>query len=345
MKTTELASLFLAALYDFAESNGHLKSVSLDEVAAENGEKDGGKVREAAKYLHNQGLINALISSSGTSAWILGPGSIAVEEGGKEVHKYRKSKTTVNPFPAVPAASLTREQVIEYLLLCRERGWCEAHKDGANGFLITTAGNNKISINVNVEDKVAHINWQPRAAWDLAAKAENLSELESAIAKAAALYGEQWPTKLTRGRLADTTPATNLATYSRLITPHEIEAVFDPYFDNKTLVNLLNILSLGGSLSDKVRFITGENMTRGNTPRLTKSFLQQWFKERGVTSGEMRLVPAGSEHCRFMLLSGGQALRSGCSFNEVAKNEFASIESDTEHRPFFDSVWATATPF
>ena len=74
-----------------------------------------------------------------------------------------------------------------------------------------------------------------------------------------------------------------------------------------------------------------------------KTFVTEWFRQRGITVGEVRLVPTNSEHRRFMLLSGGQSLILGMSLNSIDKNETARLEPDTEDRPFFDSVWASAT--
>jgi len=70
--------------------------------------------------------------------------------------------------------------------------------------------------------------------------------------------------------------------------------------------------------------------------------VDQWFKERDIPSGEIRLMPDG-EHRRFMLLSGGQSLLLGMSLNAVAKNEAVRVEPDVTDAPFLDSVWSAST--
>jgi hypothetical protein len=92
-----------------------------------------------------------------------------------------------------------------------------------------------------------------------------------------------------------------------------------------------------------MRFLACEKMATGNRPQLTKTFVEQWFRERGVTAGEARLMPDG-EHRRFFLLSGGQSLLLGMSLNSITKNEAVRIEPDTTDRPFFESVWGAARP-
>jgi len=104
---------------------------------------------------------------------------------------------------------------------------------------------------------------------------------------------------------------------------------------------LLDILALGPTASNSIRFLASEKLATGSKPQLTKTFVEQWFRERGVTAGEARLMPDG-EHRRFILISGGQSLLLDMSLNSIAKNEAIRLESDTRDRPFFESVWGVA---
>ncbi len=132
-----------------------------------------------------------------------------------------------------------------------------------------------------------------------------------------------------------------MATISGLVGASEIQAVFDPYLENRSLISLKDILSFGGSISNNVRLLSGEKMTQGRVPRLTKTVVQAWFAELGLTAGEVRAMPS-NEHRRFMLLSGCQSLILGMSLNSINKNEAVRLEPDNEDRPFFESVWAGA---
>jgi hypothetical protein len=146
-----------------------------------------------------------------------------------------------------------------------------------------------------------------------------------------------------RARLREGAPASNLADIASLIGAAEVQAVFDPYLDNKSLLVLGDILSLGVGVSGSLRLLACEKMAKGTRPRLTKTFVSCWLGECGITAGEVRLMP-DSEHRRFLLLSGGLSLLLGMSLNSVDKNETARLEPDAEDRAFFDGVWATATP-
>jgi hypothetical protein len=106
---------------------------------------------------------------------------------------------------------------------------------------------------------------------------------------------------------------------------------------------LLDILSFGAGVANDLRLLSCEKMAEPRRPRLTKTFVEEWFKERGLTSAEARLMPDG-EHRRFMLLSDGQSLTLGRSLNSYDKNEAVRLEPDGADRKFFNGVWATATP-
>jgi hypothetical protein len=140
--------------------------------------------------------------------------------------------------------------------------------------------------------------------------------------------------------LSSDTPASNLATISGLAGSATILAVFDPYLSNQSLAALLDILTLGPSLANNTRLLACKKMTA--KPQLTRTFVDHWFRERGVTAGEARLMPDG-EHRRFILLSGGQSLILGMSLNGISKNEAVRLEPDAEDALFFDTVWSAAT--
>jgi hypothetical protein len=243
---------------------------------------------------------------------------------------------------------LLRDEVVNYLLECKRRGWCQevyeehAASGGGGAFVIRLSLHKDIFIR-HVTGPLWDVlyirdHYTPKVGY-----ANTLERLEQTISQAATLYGISWPEIRTSGRLSESTPASNVATISGLIGGVEIEAVFDPYLDNQSLVTLGNILSFGDSLSAAVRLLSSTKMTQGTTPRLTKSLVADWFTERGITAGEVRLLPP-SEHRRFMLLKGGQSLLLGMSLNAIAKNEAVYLDSDREDRPFFDTEWAKATP-
>jgi hypothetical protein len=97
-------------------------------------------------------------------------------------------------------------------------------------------------------------------------------------------------------------------------------------------------------VANDVRLLGSTKKTQGPVPRFTKAGVNAWLTQQGVT-GEARVFPGSpDEHRRFMLLSGGQSLILGPSFNTIHKNEATHVEPDAADRAFFDSIWATATP-
>jgi hypothetical protein len=345
MKLTELAELILAVLYDLANSKGHGNYFPVDEAASQFGERDRGKVMEVGRWLRGQGLADVAITTGGTAARITGAGSILVEEGGRTgiIQAYREGGLRTAQLPSYPGPSLKRAEVVNHLLHCKANGWCQEVYEGPGPteFVIVGEDNRKIVIRGEPQGYVVvgeHLGSQTRVG-----RAESFGDLVHLIADAGKLHGGQWPARMTSGRLSASTPATNLATISSLVGSSEIQAAFDPYLENRSLTTLLDILSFGGSISNSVRLLSSIKMTQGAIPRLTKTVVDAWFVQRGITAGEVRLM-SPSEHRRFMLLSGGQSLILGPSLNSIAKNEATHLEPDTADRAFFDGVWATATP-
>ncbi len=125
----------------------------------------------------------------------------------------------------------------------------------------------------------------------------------------------------------------------------EVQAVFDPYLDNKALGVLMDIVSLtaSGLVSNGLRLLSGEKKARPPRPQLTKTFVDNWFNEHSITGGEVRLMP-DSEHRRFILLEwrGGSRFILGMSLNSTNKNEAFDLEPDADDRAFFETVWASA---
>jgi len=338
MDTEELGELLLAVMHE-REKGSHL----LDAIAQQFGVTDRAKVNEAAEWLTKKGWAEKVFTSNaGTDATITEDGTKLVQSGGHTgaIPKYKQGG--YHPFPPYPGNRLSREDVVGYLLSSQANGWCRVFQ-GANSlqFILTVDDDKKIA--VTLKEGAWHVKAERIGGIELAGRAETLPQLEQALSQAAAFHGQSWQQKRTTGRLSDQTPATNLATISGLAGTAEIQAVFDPYLSNKSLATLLDILTLGPTASNNMRFLACEKMVAGKMPQLTKTFVELWFRERGVTAGEARLMPDG-EHRRFLLLSGGQSLLLGMSLNSIAKNEAVRIEPDTTDRPFFESVWGAARP-
>jgi hypothetical protein len=245
-----------------------------------------------------------------------------------------------NLFPPPPRPRLTTDDVVKFLVGCKAEGH-QVYQKAANVFVLSLG--DEAHLLLYAEEGTCAVHAYRLGTCVLQRRAETVAQLERVITEAAGSCSVEWPFRPTFARLSATTPATNLASISGLVGTAEVQAVFDPYLDNQALSVLLNILSFNAGIADDVRLLACEKQAKGVRPRLTRTFVDDWFKERGVANGEARLMLDG-EHRRFMLLSGGQSLLLGMSLNSIAKNEAVRLEQDAEDRAFFDGKWATATP-
>jgi hypothetical protein len=133
-------------------------------------------------------------------------------------------------------------------------------------------------------------------------------------------------------------PATNHVRLARLIRGAKVEAVYDPYLDDKGLTTLLTLVQLGGAVAPRLRLLTSDRMT------VNLDFVRKLFTELGCdkAKSEIRSVPDRGHQGRFILLTGGRAITLGMSLNGLNVNDDAHLRDDSEHRPLFESEWATS---
>jgi hypothetical protein len=344
MKLIELAELLLAELADGANAKGHENYFSLDEVAAKFGETDGMKVMEVGKWLESQSLADVAFSTGSTGARITARGMMLVEEGGRTgaIQRHHAGPPSPDPFPLAPGPSLTREDVVRYLVALQADGHA-VHRGGyENAFNLTLDDKHRVLF-LQESPGFWQVQYENFGVRQLAGRAGTLPQLETVVAQAAQQCGKAWPARPTTRRLSADTPATNYRTIGQLVGSSHVEAVFDPFLDNLSLATLIDILGYGsGDVANGVRLLGSTKKTGGPIPKLTKAGVDAWLTQLGKI-GETRVMPP-SEHRRFMLLSGGLSLILGMSLNAIHKNEAVRVEPDAEDRAFFDSVWATATP-
>ena len=247
-------------------------------------------------------------------------------------------------FPTLPRSRLTREEIVDYLIEQRRRGYDVFQDPQYRHVLILGLDDaHRIKFIIGAESGCQLLGEVYGTDFAIANVA-NMTELRGAVDSIARkAIGKRWSSAVTRTRLTENRPATNFASIANLIGGSAIEAVFDPYLENISLTSISDILSFGaGSVADRVRVLSTSKTSAGQVPRLTKVGFDAWLTQLGI-NGEIRLMGA-SEHRRFLLLSGGQSLLLGPSLNAIHKNEAVRLEPDTEDRAFFDAVWANATP-
>jgi hypothetical protein len=252
-----------------------------------------------------------------------------------------KRTVTFPPKPQEPAASLSREHVIDYLLRLSALGQV-VHSDGDDYVLPIEAGEARIA-SVGELWRISHTRHRVLSTYGDASTEAELDKLLRMT------FGSprSWPAPPQKGRLSADKPASNFRTVASLIGSGEIQAVFDTYLDNEGLEALIRILSFGnGRVADQVRLLGTTATTTGGTgkpPRFTKAGVHAWSVQLGIQA-EAKALSQRSEHRRFMLLDGHRSLILGPSLNSLHKNEALAVEDDTEDRPFFDKQWLIAAP-
>lgn len=140
-------------------------------------------------------------------------------------------------------------------------------------------------------------------------------------------------------RTARDKAASNITQIAHLLGGQQIQAVFDPFLDDRGLAFLGSVVNIGADWSNPVRLLTSSKV---DPPKLTVPFFKSFLTDRAL-KGELRSM-THKEHRRFLLLSSGKALIVGFSWNKPAHAEVVLLEPDVQDRPFFNAEWATATP-
>jgi len=254
--------------------------------------------------------------------------------------------TTGSPFPKQPSPQLKLDEVVAYLCECQAKGWKVYKSDTTDHrfpleqderFVIRLSehvwirvhyGNGKCGIYVHRQADEIPIGWP-----------ETIQGLDQIVAYGVRSYAQiDWPSSPSAVRLSQEQPATNFVTLAGLIGNSTIEAIFDPYFDDKALANILTLFNLGIRISQTCRILTSSK----GASKLTLGFISAWLAET-KTNSQLRKSTSPNPHRRFLLLSGGQSLILGLSLNSLAKDEAAHIESNVSDLSFFDAEWHSAT--
>ncbi len=236
--------------------------------------------------------------------------------------------STDNPFPpSPPQPFLSREEVIAYLVDMQAHGWTVYSE--SDSFILVIDEVQKLTIRpIERGFRIEHQSTVGRSL--VGSNAFNLRQFQSALEW---YIGNQRPTRI---RTIEGKPASNFSRIANLIGSSRVEAVYDPYLDNKGIANLLTLVGLANSVIPGLRLITAIT----EPGRLSRNFVRDYFRELGCHSGEIRKTSSKKPHRRFMLLSGGQALIMGMSLNDLDKNEAVRLEDDQEDKPFFEIEWA-----
>jgi hypothetical protein len=259
--------------------------------------------------------------------------------------------SNASPFPKPPAPQLTRDEVIGYLAECQANGWSVYSEDPSDPHS-SLKGGERFSIRLHEQFWIfVHF-----SAGDCSVSAlvesvsyrfgnpQTVRGLDELIARRVGdfvhIHGvKSWAARPDKVRFAKDRPATNYTTLAGLIGQSTIEAIFDPYFDDKALAVLGTLMTFGVNLSPNGRILTSPK----GAAKLTPAYKAAWLLEH-PTACEFHKQPANGAHRRFMLLSGGQTLILGMSLNSIGKDEAAHLEAEPADLVFFNAEWASSVP-
>jgi hypothetical protein len=243
---------------------------------------------------------------------------------------------TTQSFPPPPPATLTRDDVVAYLVELRARGW-EIYKEAPDVFIVQTSATEQQRINFRADLGTCHFTWSSKASGHsaLGPTVGNMLDFDNYMRERT---GGDPPLTSVHLRLGE--PATNHVRLARLIRGAKVEAVYDPYLDDKGLATLLTLVQLDGGVAPVIRVLTSDRKT------VNPDFVTALFVELGCdqAKSEIRSVPDRGHQGRFILLAGGRAITLGMSLNGLNVNDDAYLGDDREHRPLFESEWAKAGP-
>ena len=253
--------------------------------------------------------------------------------------------------PSYPAPSLSREQVISFLVPCIQRGWEIYTGKAEDQFIFRLAENLKLFIEQTPEGWRVSTGLAPSMSISIWAYPETTSELTAAVAHALSIVTHAFAEPITLDapprsiRLKASEPASNLSKMCALIGSSSINAIFDTYLENKSLEALLNMSTLGVRISRDLRLLTSSSMTQAKSvqPRLTSSYFTAWTDQLALHNCILRHRDYKGHQRRFLLLSGGTSLILGPSLNNLNVNEASHVENDSADLALFEQEWAQSS--
>lgn len=126
----------------------------------------------------------------------------------------------------------------------------------------------------------------------------------------------------------------------------QVQAAFDPYIENRWLVILLDLQTLGVAVSDS--FADADRNQNDAADKATSATHSVVLAGLDCTAPleqlPARYNPYEGHQRRFMLLSAGKSLNMGGSLTSMKAIEKVSVVSDTKDLPLFDGEWNRAAP-
>lgn len=240
-------------------------------------------------------------------------------------------------FPEYNGARFTVADVEMYLIELAKKGWLVSAKKGNRGYVIEPNIDSKIDILHRPSDNQWAIQVFPDIDGKLPFSDDSLlnsmDHFKLCIVKAADYLDLNFDVPPSSLRLESEKPATNRMNLAQMTSMSEVEAIFDPYFDNKAIAELVTLIKLGVNIKKNIRVLT----TKRGGNNLSKGMIDCFNKEFG-SSLDIRIFTERA-HRRFMLLSNTEVLIIGPSLNSIDHDEILFREQSVQDAEFFNHNW------
>ena len=249
----------------------------------------------------------------------------------------------MSKFVSYPGAFFSVGDVESYLQKLADIGWSVfSHSHHHGEYIVQVDENRRIEIRHHIRDNEWSI-YSSSMPNELPFDRDTITtfnQFEDSMTEAVQYLGETLTSGPKTIRLQDKTPASNKVSITRMTNNKPVKGIFDPYFDDKAIANLITFRNLGMEFEPSVQILTTYKMKN----RISTSLVIEFGVETSKNL-DIRYCVSDREHRRFLLLSTGESLVIGCSLNSLGKNEAASIESSHFDREFFAKQWESAQVF
>ena len=241
-------------------------------------------------------------------------------------------------FPKHPGSKFTSADVEDYLLSLSEKGWGIYESSRGKGYILEPMLGTRIEILHNPGNNEWVIHVSPDLDGKLPFSHDHLLDsfesFQLAIQEASIYLNadlNQPPVSL---RLESDKPATNRTSIVSLTAHSKVLKVFDPYFDDKAIQNLMTFINLGMKLSVDLKIITGNKGRKNLSEGMVKSFEKEYGVSVSVRQSSNR------QHRRFFILRNSESVIFGPSLNFIDYNEAIYRQHSKDDVEFFDKEWA-----
>lgn len=240
-------------------------------------------------------------------------------------------------FPKHPGSKFTSADVEDYLLSLSEKGWKVYERRLGKGYILEP----RLGARIEILHNQGNNEWVIHVSPDLDGKLpfshdhliDSFESLQLAIQEASIYLNADLNHPPVSIRLEPDKPATNRTSIVSLTTHSKVLKVFDPYFDDKAIRQLMTFVNLGMNLNKEIKVITGKKGKKSLSEDMVKSFEKEYGVSVSVRWSDNK------QHRRFFILNNSESVIFGPSLNSIDHNEAVFREHYKNDVNFFNKEW------